>query len=301
MNDLQKAVSAAIVNIFETGRVRGDYGAVAVLKGDSGHLSCGRSQTTLGSGNLSKLLTQYCQLSNAQFASELKPFLPRFERKDFSLDTDTTVCQLLQRAGREDPVMRATQDQFFSENYLDPACRAAESVGITSALGQTVVYDSRVQGGWAKLQARVGPLTARGEQDWVKTYVSVRKAWLQSLAPPLPSTVYRMDAFSILMEQSKWDLSLPLAVHGVEITEAALAGDAVAPGTAAKRTLRITRPYLRGSDVTALQQALARNGLPNSADGIYGPFTDTLVRKWQSSQAIQEDGAGPKTMQSLGV
>jgi chitosanase len=301
MNDLQKATCAAIVNIFETGRVRGDYGAIAVLKGDSGHLSYGRSQTTLGSGSLCKLLTQYCQLPNAQFAADLKPFLPRFDRKDFSLDTDTTVCQLLQRAGREDPAMWATQDQFFGENYLDPACRAAESVGITSALGQTVVYDSRVQGGWAKLQARVGPLTARGEQDWVKTYVSVRKAWLQSLARPLPSTVYRVDAFTILMEQGKWDLPLPLAVHGVEITEAALAGDLVVPGTTAKRTLRITTPYLRGSDVTALQRALARNGLLNSADGIYGSFTDTLVRNWQSSKAIQEDGAGPKTMQSLGV
>ena len=46
MNDLQKATSAAIVNIFETGRVRGDYGAIAVLKGDSGHLSYGRSKRT---------------------------------------------------------------------------------------------------------------------------------------------------------------------------------------------------------------------------------------------------------------
>jgi chitosanase len=301
MNDLQKATSAAIVNVFETGRVRGNYGAVAVLKGDSGHLSYGRSQTTLGSGSLFKLLTQYCDSPSAKFGADLKPFLPRFELKDFSLDTDATVRTLLQRAGKEDPAMRATQDQFFNENYLGPACRAAENLGITSALGQTVVYDSHVQGGWGKLQPRVGPLTARGEYDWVKAYVAVRKTWLQSLAPPLPSTVYRMDAFSTLIEQNKWDLPLPLAIHGVEIAEAALAGDVAAPGTTAKRTLRITTPYLRGLDVTALQQALAQNGLVNSADGVYGPFTDTLVQNWQARKAIQEDGAGPKTMQSLGL
>ena len=300
MNDLQKATSAAIVNLFETGRVRGDYGAIAVLKGDSGHLSYGRSQTTLGSGNLSVLLKKYCQSPNSHFAAQLAPSLPRFEQKDFSLDTDKDVRALLQQAGREDPVMRETQDQFFNENYLGPACRDAEAIGITSALGQTVVYDSHIQGGWAKMKARAGPVTARGERDWVNTYIATRKSWLQTLAPPLPGTVYRMDSFSTLISQDKRDLPLPLAVRGNEITESALAGD-VPNGMSAKRTLRIPTPYLRREDVKALQQALARNGLANSADGIYGPFTDLLVKNWQKSKSIQEDGVGPKTLQSFGL
>lgn len=301
MNDLQKATSAAIVNVFESGRVRGDYGAITVLKGDSGHLSYGRSQTTLGSGSLFRLLQRYCQVSSAKFATQLAPFLPRFEQKDLSLDTDKDVRALLQQAGREDPVMREMQDQFFNENYLGPACRHAEEVGITSALGQTVVYDSHIQGGWGRIKARVGPLTARGENDWVKTYVAARKAWLQSLAPPLPSTVYRMDAFSTLIDGGKWDLPLPIAVHGVEISAASLAGDVPPASATGKRTLRLATPYLRGDDVKALQLALANNGLANSADGIYGPFTDALVRNWQGSKTIQEDGAGPKTLQSLGL
>lgn len=301
MNDLQKATSAAIVNIFESGRARGDYGAIAVLKGDSGHLSYGRSQVTLGSGSLCNLLKQYCQSPNAKFASKLTPFLPRFEQKDISLDTDLELRALLQQAGREDSVMRETQDQFFNANYLGPACRHAEEVGITSALGQTVVYDSHVQGGWPRLKTRVGPMTARGEKDWVRTYVATRKTWLQSLPPPLPNTVYRMDSFSALMDQDKWDLPLPFAVHGVQITEASLAGDVPSAGATAKRALQIATPYLRGDDVKALQQALAKNGLPNSADGIYGPFTDALVKNWQGSKSIQEDGVGPKTLQSLGL
>ena len=301
MNDLQKAASAAIVNCFETGRVRGDYGAIAVLKGDSGHLSYGRSQVTLGSGSLCDLLTDYCEVPGAKFSQELKAFLPRLQQRDFSLDTDETLRSVLQKAGREDPAMRATQDQFFNENYLGPACRAAENLGIVSALGQTVVYDSHVQGGWARLQKRVGPMTARGEQDWIKTYIATRKTWLQSLAPPLPSTVYRMNAFSALIDQDKWELQLPLSVHGIEITEAALAGDVAPSGVTPKRTLRVTTPYLRGDDVKALQQALAKNGMQNSADGIYGPFTAMLVKSWQSSKSIQEDGAGPETLRSLGL
>ena len=52
----QAATIKAIVNFFETGHVLGDYGQVTVLAGDTGHLTFGRSQTTLGSGNLHKLL-----------------------------------------------------------------------------------------------------------------------------------------------------------------------------------------------------------------------------------------------------
>src|SRR5690242_6887784 len=47
-----KKVAEAIVNIFETGSALGNYGAVTLIPHDSGHLTYGRSQTTLGSGNL---------------------------------------------------------------------------------------------------------------------------------------------------------------------------------------------------------------------------------------------------------
>src|SRR6218665_2633545 len=51
----QRASCEAIVNIFETGSVRGEYGQVTLIPGDTGRLTYGRSQTTLGSGNLFKL------------------------------------------------------------------------------------------------------------------------------------------------------------------------------------------------------------------------------------------------------
>jgi chitosanase len=105
----------------------------------------------------------------------------------------------------------------------------------------------------------------------------------------------------LIWNGSAWDLPLPIAVHGVEINEASLAGDIAPAGATARRTLRLASPYLRGDDVRALQQALAKNGLANSADGIYGPFTDLLVKNWQSAKSIKEDGAGPTTLQSLGL
>jgi chitosanase len=292
MNQQQKLTAQAIVNVFETGRVMGNYSAVTVLPGDSGHLTYGRSQTTLGSGNLFQLLNDYCRQPGALFAAQLAPSLPRFQQKDISLDTDASIRALLQQAGT-DPVMRATQDQFFDANYFIPSVTAAGNVGITEPLGVTVVYDSHIQGGWGTLLKRMPSVSdAGGERAWVASYVSLRRSWLLSLDPPLPSTVYRMDSFNALIAQNKWDLALPLTVHGVTITADTLAG--------APRTLRLTTPFMRGDDVKALQQAL---GLGAAADGVYGPQTDSLVKQRQAAAdpPIVEDGVGPLTRQLLGL
>lgn len=301
MNFIQKAACRAIVNVFETGKVRGDYGAIAVLKGDKGHLSYGRSQVSLGSGNLFRLLDLYCTQQNAMYASKIKPLLSRFKAADVTLDTDKNVQDLLRCAGNEDPVMRGVQDLFFNENFFGPARSGAEMFGVTLPLGQAVVYDSHVQGGWQILSGRIGRVNERGEEDWVKRYIQMRRDWLASRKPPVPATVYRMDSFSALVRDSKWDLALPFEVHGVMITEESLiGGETPIPGDT-PRVLRLTTPYLRGDDVMALQRALSANGYSTSADGVYGPYTDALVKKYQESKSITESGVGPLTRTSLNL
>src|SRR5215510_12361105 len=101
MNDLQKRTAQAIVNIFESGRVSGDYGAVTLLKGDSGHLTYGRSQTTLGSGNLFLLIKAYCERPDAGFATELRPFLADLSARNVDLDTNMTFREILREAGSD--------------------------------------------------------------------------------------------------------------------------------------------------------------------------------------------------------
>jgi chitosanase len=108
-----------------------------------------------------------------------------------------------------------------------------------------------------------------------------------------------MDSFDSLLKLEKWNLDLPLTVHGIAITAEALAGDV--PDQGQSRTLRLTSPYLRGSDVTAVQTALQQKGLPITPDGVYGAFTSKLVEQWQRSHDITEDGAGLVTRRSLGL
>jgi len=86
LTPLQKQTAQAIVNLFETSSAQGDYGAVTVIAGDTGHLSFGRSQTTLGSGNLHALLQRYCDNAGARFGPRLAPWLQRVEQRDTTLD-----------------------------------------------------------------------------------------------------------------------------------------------------------------------------------------------------------------------
>jgi chitosanase len=299
MNELQQTTARAIVNVFETGRIPGNYAAIAVLKGDSGHLSYGRSQAALGSGVLYALLDEYCQKPTAKYAAQLSAYLPRFKNRDFTLDSDAVLKALLRLAATDDPMMRLTQDQFFDGRFLAPACHDADTLGIGEPLGVTVIYDSHIQGGWSLLRQRIGPVTTRGSKDWVQRFIAMRKLWLSSLKSPLPSTVYRMDSFDSLVKLEKWDLALPITVHSVTITAEALAGDI--PDQGRSRTLRLTSPYLRGPDVSALQLALQQKGLPITPDEVYGAFTSKLVEQWQTQQAIKEDGVGELTRKSLGL
>ncbi len=120
VTDLQKKSVQAIVNVFETGGPLGDYGKVTLLAGDSGHLTYGRSQTTLASGNLLLLIRAYCGAPEAAFGAALAAFLGRLEDTDLGLDHDGSFRGLLAEAG-DDPVMQTVQDAFFDRVYWEPA------------------------------------------------------------------------------------------------------------------------------------------------------------------------------------
>jgi hypothetical protein len=136
----------------------------------------------------------------------------------------------------------------------------------------------------------------------VKRYIGVRTEWLKSLKPPVPSTVYRMEAFNSFIKAENWELALPINVRGVTITEQDLRHRVTTGSNTSPRLLRLTTPYLRGTDVETLQKKLYEKldiNLPR--DGIFGPFTNKLVTQWQARRGIDERGVGPSTRESLGL
>ena len=165
----QAMAAKAIVNIFETGAVRGDYSMVTLLPGDTGRLTYGRAQTTLGSGNLHLLVSRYCAVPGARFGARLRAWLPALAARSPAADKDLKLHNLL-RACADDPVMRDVQDAFFDDSYWDPAVRAAGKMGIHSPLGLAVVYDSWVHGSWPAMRDRTnagGPVSQVGEHAWI--------------------------------------------------------------------------------------------------------------------------------------
>ena len=214
LTEAQKRAAQGIVNVFETGKIAGDYGAIAVIPGDTGHLSYGRSQVTLGSGSLAKLLDRYCADPKALQRGALVHYLKATAAKDFALDNDPTFKALLKQAGL-DPVMRAVQDAFFDEGWWNPAVAACAKLGFTTALGTAVVYDSHIQGSWPIVRdltstALGGVLT---EKPWIARYVNTRWNWLAThKITALHATVYRMQTFEDLIVGDCWDLALPFTI-----------------------------------------------------------------------------------------
>lgn len=286
----QKKTAQAIVNIFETARVLGDYGQVTLIPGDTGHLTFGRSQTTLGSGNLGDLIERYCDNPGARFAAKLGPFLPRFVAQDLTLDNEGHLHNVL-RASADDPVMRETQDEFFEDVYWRPASRAAAQLGVTTPLGIAVVYDGKIHGSWWRMRDRTtdnaGSLDSIGERAWISAYVQTRRDWLGNhRRSDLRATVYRMDAFSGLIDMDQWGLTLPLVVRGHEISMAALSAtprgcfDGPQPGM---RDLGLQTPLARGLDVRLVQLGLSGAGASLKADGIFGRHTAENVKNFQAN------------------
>ena len=309
LDDLQKKTAMAIVNIFETGRVLGDYGKVTLLPGDPGHLTYGRSQTTLTSGNLFLLIKAYAESEGAAFAEELRPFLGRLASKDVALDHDPELRRHLRAAG-DDPVMREAQDDFFDRVYWAPALTSAAFIGAETPLGTTVVYDGRIHGSWHRLRDRTndsfGTLAEKGEKAWIARYVQMRHDWLAGHSIRiLRKTTYRMTTFQSLIDGDKWDLPLPLRVRGITLDAEVLASEPALRASAELaeiRLLRLQTPFLQGEDVRALQRALKDGGIDLEADGVFGPATERAVERFQESQGLTRDGiVGPATRAALGI
>ncbi len=293
----QKSAAQAIVNIFETGSIRGNYSDVTLLPGDTGRLTYGRSQTTLASGNLFLLMQDYCGRSDGALSAAFKPYLPSIEACDGSLNHDMTFRGLLKDAGN-DPVMQDVQDAFFDRVYWDPAMRSADTLGAQSALGAAVVYDSTVHGSWARVRdltrKQFGELRDIGEDNWISHYVDTRREWLATYPNPLlHKTVYRMDAFRAIIQTGNWKLALPLNVCGSTITPDSLANTVpvkVPAEGVPRRLLRLKAPPTTGPDVSWLQERLTLAGIRVVASGTFDAPTDAAVRAFQEAHDLKADG-----------
>ena len=222
LTEQQKRIIEQVVNVFETGRVTGDYGAIARFA-DGPHgvrqVTYGRSQTT-EYGKLDDLIDRYVK-SGGLVSAQLGPFVSKIGVTP--LVDDDTFLDLLRKAGR-DPVMQKVQDKFFDARYFQPGMDWATANRFDLPLSALVIYDSFIHSGSIpgflrkRFPTRV-PVNGGAEKDWVRDYVAARDAWLRNHSNSLlRKTVYRTECFKSEIDRNNWDLAqLPIKAHGIAV------------------------------------------------------------------------------------
>ena len=221
-----KLKALAIVRIFETSEPFGDYAAVAVLDDGAG-VSYGISQFTHRSGSLAAVVEKYLNGDGAVGRAVLEETLHYLKRRDREAIGVVAGDERFKKALRAAAItreMREAQESVAFERYLKPAIKACEESGFELSLSLAVVYDSMTHGSWEKIRDRVSvrrlafSYQQEFEKAWITEYVRQRHAWLGSI-PRLAATRYRTKFFLDQIAAGRWDLALPLKVHGLKLTD----------------------------------------------------------------------------------
>lgn len=286
----QRLICDHVINVFETGTIKGKYGAISIYD-DGPHnirqITYGRSQTT-EYGNLGKLIEMYVG-AGGKFAGELSPYVKIIGK--VALVDNAPFKDLLRRAGTEDPVMEATQDKFFDQVYFEPARKWAETNGFTFALSMLVIYDSFIHSGSILdfLRSRFGEATPKkggDEKTWISQYVDVRNKWLSAHSKPaLRSSAYRTRDLLREIKRGNWDLAmLPIVANGTPVDDKASGAPKPAVPTIPKAAPDALVPFLGEFDEKDLVVAL---GGSNKASGAAGDApTATVLASTADKAAI---------------
>jgi chitosanase len=208
----------SIVNVFETGKIAGDYANISIFKdGPNGarQVTYGKSQTT-EYGNLKFLVESYVNNKGTK-SNDLSSYVSKIGKTP--LVDDQHFIWLLKEAGK-DPVMVKTQDTFFDKHYWTPAIDWCNVNGMTKPLAGLIVYDSYIHSGRIlsflrnKFAEKV-PKLGGSEEKWCEDYLKVRKIWLENhTVPILRKTVYRVNNLLDAVKNDNWNLDLPFNANG---------------------------------------------------------------------------------------
>lgn len=211
----------AILNVFETGSIKGDYSNITLYndgKNRRKQITYGRSQVTQDGGNLKKLLEMYVK-DGGKYADKVKPYISRMA--DGDLHKDLQFLNYLKTAGKEDPIMIAAQDKIFDLVYWKPAFDWFTNQGFKENLSLLVIYDSFIHSGTIleflrKRFSEVPPVKGGNEKEWIIAYTKARKSWLANHSERiLRNTVYRPNCFLKCMDDDNWTLDKPVIANGI--------------------------------------------------------------------------------------
>jgi chitosanase len=225
----QRRIADQLVNVFEYGDTRARYDAVDDLRDWRGY-TCGRAGFTTSSGEVRDLVAAYL---DEVPDSPVGRHLPRL--RELAADGSGEVTGLdgfrddWARAAA-DPRFRALQDAAVDRVTFQPALASARRIGIRTALGVAVLFDTAVQHGTgddpdglpallsrASAAAKGEPAGGVPEKAWLLAFLSVRAADLRDphdadTRAVWAESVDRVDALRRLVDADQHRLDPPLTV-----------------------------------------------------------------------------------------
>ncbi len=219
----QRRRAEALTSVFENGTPTISYAAIERLEDGRGY-TAGRAGFTTATGDAFLVVQRY---TNIVPQNPLANYLNTLERLADGESDDISDLDGFEAAWREtakDARFRAAQDTINDELYFEPAMSTAASLGIRTALGQAILYDTIIQHGGGtdddslsalvtRTTNRVGgtPKTGVDESRWLAAFLAVRA---QDLLHPANRTTQEVWAASVgrvyVLEQLLTDRNLEL-------------------------------------------------------------------------------------------
>lgn len=222
--------SEQLTSYFENSTLDLQYDYIENIKDGRGY-TAGRAGFTTRTGDFLMVVEDY---SHAKPGNLLQPHLPRL-RKLYKEDSSST-SGLKGIVGHwrdscKDPTFRDVQDGVVDRLYFTPAMERSDSLGLKTALGRAIVYDTIIQHGdggdhdglsaicsRASQACQGDPAAGVDEATWLRAFLKDRRAVLENAADPNTVEVWResvsrVDAFSQIADSGNFALNGPIRIN----------------------------------------------------------------------------------------
>ena len=226
----QKRRAMQITSVFENGDPQFHYDYVENINDGRGYTS-GRVGFTTGTGDAYQVVKRYTdQVPNNQLAK----YLPRLKELNNSENASVSGLEGYAQAwaqAAKDPLFRQAQDNEVDEVYYRPAMKQANILGLHTALGRAIIYDTIIQHGEGDTPDSLGALITRtntaahgtpasgvNELTWLQKFLDTRRADLAhaynaDTRAAWALSVDRVDALRALLNGGNLDLTGPVVMN----------------------------------------------------------------------------------------
>jgi len=218
-----RARAAMVTSTFENSTTELQYGYAQNINDGRG-ITAGRAGFTSGTGDMLIVISRYTQIKPV---NALAKYIPALQKVQGHSVTGLAGLEAAWKQEAADARFRSVQDAVVDELYFNPAYSMAKRFGITSALGQAMVWDNCIltgcdydgnSTGVSLTRARIvmGGNVSKNEAAWLNEFLNQALNQMLNYSEggatldPEASTS-RISAWRSLLQAKKYNLELPMS------------------------------------------------------------------------------------------